>query len=93
VRKERLLPRSYADLAGYQTIDSDGTDQPLDGGHRLDLDDSDWRFGQPQGDSYASPWYVLTIKHDDIVNPQGSLTDAVTDEIAKNAAEYLGFLR
>lgn len=34
----------------------------------------------------------MTIKHDDIINPQGSLTDAVTDEIATNAAEYLGAL-
>lgn len=56
----------------------------------IELDDSDWRFGAPAGDSYASPWYVFTIKHADITNPQGSVTDHAADRIAKAAASYLG---
>ncbi|QIO25127.1 hypothetical protein [Haloarcula sp. JP-L23] len=56
----------------------------------VEIEDNDWRFGGPSGDSYASPWYVFTIKHGDIVNAQGSLTDQKTDEIAKDAASYLG---
>lgn len=58
----------------------------------VEIENSDWQFGAPPGDSYASPWYVFTIKHADIANPQGSITDQKTDEIAKEAASYLGAL-
>lgn len=50
----------------------------------------DWRFGGPPGESYASPWYVFTVKHADITNPQGSVTDEITDRIAAEASSYLG---
>ncbi|WP_136716813.1 hypothetical protein [Halorientalis salina] len=56
----------------------------------IKLDASDWRFGGPSGDSYASPWYVFTIKHADIVNAQGSLTERATDRIANETATFLG---
>lgn len=56
----------------------------------IEIPDSEWRFGGPPGESYASPWYVFTIKHADITNPQGSVTDSLTDTIASEAASYLG---
>jgi hypothetical protein len=56
----------------------------------IEIATSDWRFGAPSGDSYASPWYLFTIKHSDIANPQGSVTDEKADEIAKEAASYIG---
>jgi len=56
----------------------------------IEIEDDDWRFGAPRGDSYASPWYVFTIKHADISNPQGSITDQKANEIAQEAASYLG---
>lgn len=56
----------------------------------IEIEDSDWRFGGPTGDSYASPWYVFTIKHADISSAQGSVTDAKADTIAAAAASHLG---
>jgi len=56
----------------------------------IELDDSDWRFGGPAGDSYASPWYLFTIKHADSTNAQGSLTTQATDEIATATARFWG---
>lgn len=35
---------------------------------------SDWRVGNPETDSFISPWYVFTIKHADIKRPKGALT-------------------
>lgn len=56
----------------------------------IEITDSDWRYGAPSGDSYASPWYVFTIKHADISAPQGSITDAMADTIASETATYIG---
>lgn len=56
----------------------------------IELGDDDWRFGGPPGDSFASPWYVLTVKHADISGAQGSLTDPAVDDIAAASASYLG---
>lgn len=56
----------------------------------IEIKNSDWRFGKPPGDSYASPWYVFTIKHSDILGPQGSITDSKADEIAAETASFLG---
>lgn len=56
----------------------------------IEISDDDWLFGGPSGDSYASPWYVFTIKHADISNAQGSVTEAMADTVATNASTYLG---
>ena len=40
--------------------------------------------------SHVSPWFTFTIKHEEIVHPQGSLTDAATDRIAKACAREFG---
>jgi len=56
----------------------------------IELDRAAWELGDPGEGSYASPWYVFTIKHDNIVRPKGSLTDTATDEVAKAVAEMIG---
>lgn len=54
------------------------------------LNDRAWAVGNPGSDSYASPWYVFTIKHVDVIRPKGALTPAATDEVATAAAEMIG---
>lgn len=56
----------------------------------IEIGADDWLFGGPPGDSYASPWYVFTIKHADISNAQGSVTDAMANAIAREASSHLG---
>jgi hypothetical protein len=56
----------------------------------IEITDDDWLFGGPPGDSYASPWYLFTIKHADISNAQGSVTEEIADTIATEASSYLG---
>lgn len=56
----------------------------------IEIADDDWLFGGPPGDSYASPWYVFTIKHSDISNPQGSVTESMADTVANEVCSYLG---
>lgn len=56
----------------------------------VEITDDDWRFGGPPGESYASPWYVFTIKHADISTAQGSVTDSMADSVADEARSYLG---
>ena len=56
----------------------------------VELDRTAWELGDPGEESYASPWYVFTIKHDNIVRPKGALTAAATDEIAEAVAAMIG---
>lgn len=56
----------------------------------LRLDEPAWAMGHPGSESYASPWYVFTIKHGDIIRPKGTLTSAATDEIARAVAMMVG---
>lgn len=56
----------------------------------IELDQSAWAVGSPGGDSYASPWYVFTIKHADVLRPKGALTTAVTDQVAREVASMIG---
>ncbi|WP_225333360.1 type II toxin-antitoxin system PemK/MazF family toxin [Halomicrobium urmianum] len=56
----------------------------------IELGPSDWRLGDPGTDSYASPWYVFTIKHADIKRPKGALTSAAIDRVATAVSSMLG---
>lgn len=56
----------------------------------IELDADAWELGFPGGESYASPWYVFTIKHADIIRPKGALTDAATDRVATAVGSMLG---
>lgn len=50
-----------------------------------------WAEGGAPKPSWASPWYVLTIKHATITDRLGCLTTATTDEIARAVARSIGF--
>lgn len=56
----------------------------------IELDHSAWALGRPGGDSFASPWYLFTIKHRDITRPKGSLINEVTRRISKSVADIVG---
>lgn len=56
----------------------------------VELDEEAWEVGDPGEGSYASPWYVFTIKHANINRPKGALTAAATDEVAKAVAAMIG---
>jgi hypothetical protein len=43
----------------------------------------------PIDPSYASPWVLVTIKHDDVLNQFGRLDDRTTDRVAGNAGFYV----
>jgi mRNA interferase MazF len=47
------------------------------------------RGGLPR-ESYANPWTVVSIRHADIADTEGVLTEETTERIADAAADYLG---
>ena len=56
----------------------------------IELTASDWTAGSPGTDSYASPWYVFTIKHTDIKRAKGALATSATDRVATAVGSMLG---
>ena len=54
------------------------------------LDRAAWEMGDPGEESYASPWYLFTLKDDNIIRPKGSLTSAATQNVAAAAASLIG---
>lgn len=45
--------------------------------------------GLPIDPSYASPWVLVTLKHADVLDQEGTLSIPTTDRIAGNAAHYI----
>lgn len=45
--------------------------------------------GLPSDPSYASPWTLVTIKHDDVIDQEGTLDAKTTNRIGGNAAHYV----
>jgi hypothetical protein len=56
----------------------------------ITLDPSAWVMGSPGGEGDASPWYLFTIKHEDISGPKGALTETATRTIATRVARVAG---
>jgi len=56
----------------------------------VELHEGAWDVGDPSEGSYASPWYVFTIKHANIDRPKGALTTVATDEVTKAVAAMIG---
>jgi len=54
------------------------------------LDGDAFRQGGLPRESYANPWTVVSIRHADIAETEGHLTDGATGLIAQRAARYLG---
>ena len=50
-----------------------------------------WAEGGAPKPSWASPWYVLTIKHANVTDRLGQLTPTATDEIASALGRLVGF--
>lgn len=70
----------------YAVVGLTRTDRPP----AVELTPSSWTAGDPGGKSYASPWYVFTIKHADVIRPKGVLTDEVTADVATAVAAMVG---
>jgi mRNA-degrading endonuclease toxin of MazEF toxin-antitoxin module len=49
-----------------------------------------WSEGEAPKSSWASPWYVLTVKHATISDRLGRLTNEATDDIATAVARLIG---
>lgn len=54
------------------------------------LNDADFATGGLPRDSSVNPWTVVSIRHADIDHQEGQLTAATIEEIATEAAGYLG---
>jgi len=54
------------------------------------LADTDFATGGLPRASYVNPWTVVSIRHADIDQQEGRLIDTTTEEIATEAAGYLG---
>ncbi|MEZ3144163.1 type II toxin-antitoxin system PemK/MazF family toxin [Halobaculum sp. MBLA0143] len=56
----------------------------------VELSAEAWALGDPGGESYASPWYIFTLKHEDVIRPKGRLADTAVDRIAERVGEMIG---
>jgi len=54
------------------------------------LSEADFETGGLPRETYVNPWTVVTIRHADIHGEEGQLVAATTEEIATDAAGYLG---
>ena len=55
----------------------------------LVIESDDWVRGEPIRQSYVSPWTVNTLKHTDIVQPQGQVTEAFVRRVVNELNRYL----
>lgn len=56
----------------------------------IPLGDDDFVSGGLPRDSYVNPWTVVSIRHSDIQQEEGRLTEGTVTKIAEDAAGYLG---
>jgi mRNA interferase MazF len=54
------------------------------------LASADFTSGGLPRDSYVNPWVLVSIKHVDIQDIEGHLTEDTVDEIARDAAAHIG---
>lgn len=55
----------------------------------IEISDSDWTVGGLPERSYASPWFVATIKHASITQGVGELEADLVDEILDESGNYI----
>ena len=58
----------------------------------IPLAETDFRSGGLPRESYVNPWVLVTIKHADMQEIEGHLTDDTVDKIAREAATNIGAL-
>ena len=56
----------------------------------IPLTDEDFAAGGLPRQSYVNPWTIVSIRHADIAAEEGRLLAVTTEEIASEAAGYLG---
>lgn len=56
----------------------------------IPLEDGDFSSGGLPRQSYVNPWTIVSIRHSDIQREAGRLVEEAVDEIAADAAGYLG---
>jgi len=56
----------------------------------IPLADDDFVSGGLPRDSYVNPWTVVSIRHADMDEKEGRLTEATLEKIAQETAGYLG---
>ncbi len=56
----------------------------------LSRSDDDFVSGGLPRESYVNPWTVVTIRNADMEREEGHLIEATTEQIATEAAGYLG---
>lgn len=56
----------------------------------IPLPNTDFVVGGLPRESYANPWTVTSIRHADMGMEHGQLVEATVDQIAADAAGYLG---
>lgn len=54
------------------------------------LSDDTWSVGGLPRTSFASPWFLSTLKHGRIERGVGALTDEIVTRIVEEAGHYLG---
>lgn len=68
-------------VAGITTTERDGA---------IPLSEGAWSVGGLPRTSYASPWFISTLKHARIDQGIGTLTDSVVRKVVAGTAQYLG---
>jgi mRNA-degrading endonuclease toxin of MazEF toxin-antitoxin module len=56
----------------------------------IPLTETDFVAGGLPRETYVNPWTVVTIRHADIHDEEGRLTEEATETIARATAGYLG---
>lgn len=54
----------------------------------IQLAPDDWAVGGLPRTSYASPWFLTTLKHADVDRGVGTISESTTDEIVTEALAY-----
>lgn len=56
----------------------------------IELTPEKWADGGAPKRNWASPWYILTLKHATITDRLGQLTPTATDRIAQEITQLIG---
>lgn len=58
----------------------------------IPLTEADFVSGALPRESYVNPWVLVTIKHADVQEIEGQLTDDTVEKVAREAANHIGAL-
>ena len=68
-------------VAGVTTTERDGA---------IELTPNMWAEGGAPKRSWASPWYILTLKHETVTDRLGRITTETTNQIAQELMRLVG---